>query len=70
MALIAILALQGAYPEGMPRDMARMASGQGFGTVKAVGRALYLASVLPFEVTSLLLTVAIVGAVVVAKGKI
>jgi NADH:ubiquinone oxidoreductase subunit 6 (subunit J) len=35
-----------------------------------VGRALYLFSVLPFEVTSLLLTVAIVGAVVVAKGKI
>jgi NADH:ubiquinone oxidoreductase subunit 6 (subunit J) len=38
--------------------------------VKSVGRALYLASVLPFEITSLLLTVAIVGAVVVAKGKI
>ena len=37
---------------------------------KAVGRTLYLFSILPFEITSLLLTVAIVGAVVVAKGKI
>ena len=42
----------------------------GFGGVKAVGRTLYLASILPFEVTSLLLLVAVVAAVVVAKGKI
>jgi NADH-quinone oxidoreductase subunit J len=41
-----------------------------FGTLKAVGRAIYLDSVLAFEVTSLLLLVAVVGAVVVAKGKI
>ena len=44
--------------------------GYQFGSVKAVGRAIYLNSVLPFEVTSLLLLVAVVGAVVVAKGKI
>ena len=41
-----------------------------FGTVKAVGRALFTQYLLPFEATSLLLTVAIVGAVVVAKEKI
>jgi len=56
--------------QGPVRDLAVEQLPTGFGTVKAVGRALYLFSVLPFEVTSLLLTVAIVGAVVVAKGKI
>jgi NADH-quinone oxidoreductase subunit J len=66
--LIAFLALGNAYPTGFLRDMAR--SQPTFGSVKGVGQALYIASVLPFEVTSLLLTVAIVGAVVVAKGKI
>ena len=45
-------------------------SAQGFGGVKAVGKVLYIASVLPFEITSLLLLVAVVAAVVVAKGKI
>jgi NADH-quinone oxidoreductase subunit J len=41
-----------------------------FGTVKAVGRILFTQYLLPFEATSLLLLVAIVGAVVVAKEKI
>jgi NADH-quinone oxidoreductase subunit J len=41
-----------------------------FGTVRAVGRILYTQYVLPFEATSLLLLVAIVGAVVVAKQRI
>ena len=41
-----------------------------FGTVKAVGRAIFSQYLLPFEATSLLLLVAIVGAVVVAKEKI
>jgi len=68
VGLIAFLALGNAYPTGLLRDMAR--TQPGFGSVKGVGQALYIASVLPFEVTSLLLTVAIVGAVVVAKGKI
>ena len=51
-----------------PAEMA--AVGPDFGTVKAVGRALFTDYLLPFEATSLLLTVAIVGAVVVAKEKI
>ncbi len=41
-----------------------------FGTVKAVGNVLYTQFLLPFEATSLLLLVAIVGAVVVAKERI
>ncbi len=41
-----------------------------FGTVKAVGRVLFTQYLLPFEATSLLLLVAIVGAVVVAKPRI
>ena len=44
--------------------------GPDFGTVKAVGRILFTQYLLPFEVTSLLLLVAIVGAVVVAKQRI
>jgi NADH-quinone oxidoreductase subunit J len=41
-----------------------------FGTVKAVGAVLFTEFLLPFEATSLLLLVAIVGAVVVAKERI
>ena len=41
-----------------------------FGTVAGVGRLLFEQYILPFEATSILLLVAIVGAVVVAKGKI
>ncbi len=44
--------------------------GGDFGTVRAVGRILFTQYVLPFEATSLLLLVAIVGAVVVAKQRI
>jgi NADH-quinone oxidoreductase subunit J len=66
--VIAWKAIGPAYPDGGPTyDKAHEV---GFGGVKAVGRTLYLASVLPFEVTSLLLLVAVVAAVVVAKGKI
>jgi NADH-quinone oxidoreductase subunit J len=38
--------------------------------VKAVGRILFTQYLLPFEATSLLLLVSIVGAVVVAKQRI
>jgi NADH-quinone oxidoreductase subunit J len=43
---------------------------EGFGTVAAVGRVLFNDHVLQFEAVSLLLLVAIVGSVVVAKGRI
>ncbi len=68
--LIAWRALGPAYPGAPVWDNAVRQAAAGFGGVKAVGRTLYLASVLPFEVTSLLLLVAVVAAVVVAKGKI
>jgi NADH-quinone oxidoreductase subunit J len=44
--------------------------GPEFGTVKAVGQLLFTQYLLPFEATSLLLLVAIIGAVVVAKQRI
>ena len=68
--LIAWRALGPAYPGAPQIDNAVRMAGAGFGGVKAVGRTLYIASVLPFEVTSLLLLVAVVAAVVIAKGKI
>src|SRR6266851_4982555 len=69
VGLIVVFALRTAY-SGPVRDLAVEQLPTGFGTVKAVGRALYLFSVLPFEVTSLLLTVAIVGAVAAAEAAV
>jgi NADH-quinone oxidoreductase subunit J len=43
---------------------------QTFGTLKSLGQILYTQYLLPFEAVSLLLLVAIVGAVVVAKSRI
>jgi NADH-quinone oxidoreductase subunit J len=40
------------------------------GTVEAIGRVLFTQFLFPFEVTSVLLTMAIVGAIVLAKKKI
>jgi NADH-quinone oxidoreductase subunit J len=66
VALVAVLA--NAIAEVRAGPAAALA--KDFGTVKAVGKVLYGQYLLPFEVTSLLLLVAIVGAVVVAKEKI
>jgi NADH-quinone oxidoreductase subunit J len=57
-----------AFVQSGPRAM--KAVGEDFGTVRAVGRILFTQYMLPFEATSVLLLVAIVGAVVVAKEKI
>ena len=62
--LCAAIARIGDAGMGVLPDPAR------FGTVKAVGTVLFTEFLLPFEVTSLLLLVAIVGAVVVAKERI
>jgi NADH-quinone oxidoreductase subunit J len=48
----------------------RMVNPETFGTVKEVGRILFRDYLLPFEATSVLLLVAIVGAVIVAKQKV
>lgn len=58
---------EGAIKGAADLDLATKAD---FGTVKAVGLAIYGPYLLPFEVTSLLLLVSIVAAVVVAKAKI
>jgi NADH-quinone oxidoreductase subunit J len=50
--------------------MPALRNAETFGTVRAVGQKLFTEFLLPFEVTSLLLLVAIVGAVVVAKERI
>jgi NADH-quinone oxidoreductase subunit J len=70
--LLAFRALGLAYGGSRPpHDMAQSAAyGAAFGSVRAVAHAVYVGSLLPFELTSLLLLVAIVGAVVVAKGRI
>lgn len=53
----------GAYRELHP-DAARL------GTVEAIGEAMFNKFLLPFEVTSFLLLVAIVGAVILAKKRV
>ena len=42
----------------------------GFGTTKAVGEILFTDYLLPFEIASILLLAAIVGAVILAKAKV
>jgi NADH-quinone oxidoreductase subunit J len=66
IGLVSLVAV--ATRETAGAEMARLPAD--FGTVKAVGRVLFTQYLLPFEATSLLLLVAIVGAVVVAKEKI
>jgi NADH-quinone oxidoreductase subunit J len=58
--------LPAADPEWM-KDPARVAR---FGTIKYLGEVLYTQWLFPFEAVSLLLLVAILGAVVVAKAKV
>jgi NADH-quinone oxidoreductase subunit J len=48
-------------PKTLPED---------FGTVATVGKALFTDFVLPFEVASILLLVAMIGALVLAKSKV
>jgi NADH-quinone oxidoreductase subunit J len=58
-----VLRLAGGFgPELPPRPV-------GFGTVSAVGHELFTTKIVPFELTGLLLLVAVVAAVTVARGK-
>jgi NADH-quinone oxidoreductase subunit J len=52
--------------QGMP-EMAPLPAG--FGSPAALGRVLYTVWLYPFEITSILLLVAVIGAVVLAKRK-
>jgi NADH-quinone oxidoreductase subunit J len=67
-AIMLVAVIAAAIGRTTETGMAQLAAD--FGTVKAVGRVLYTQFLLPFEITSLLLLVAIVGAVVVAKERI
>jgi NADH-quinone oxidoreductase subunit J len=55
---------------GNPGWTTNQAAVNSFGTISAVGQVMYTQWLFPFEVVSLLLLVAIVGAVVVAKPRI
>jgi len=57
-----------AISDSRGESMAKVTSD--YGTVRAVGRILFNQYLLPFEATSVLLLVAIVGAVVVSKQRI
>jgi NADH-quinone oxidoreductase subunit J len=71
LGAISLFAVLAAAIARLPdQAMGALAQPDRFGTVKAVGQVLYTQFLLPFEVTSLLLLVAIVGAVVVAKERI
>ena len=56
----------------VPNRVAILTGGeeQTFGTLKTIGEAIFTSWLLPFEAVSLLLLVAMVGAVVVAKSRI
>jgi NADH-quinone oxidoreductase subunit J len=54
-------------PGAVPVDVARA---NAMGTVEAIGTQLFTRFLFPFEVTSLLLTAAIVGAILLAKKKL
>lgn len=56
--------------EALPNQQMPTQLAANFGEVVGVGRMIFSQFVLPFEATSILLLVAIVGAVVVAKAKI
>jgi len=56
----AFLSLRGGFPARAP----------GYGTVEAVGREMYTRFFYPFEVVSLLLVAAMVGAVLLAKRRL
>ena len=68
-ALIGWMALYTVF-ERLPNQQMPTDLPEGFGGVAAVGRLIFSEFVLPFEATSILLLVAIVGAVVVAKARI
>jgi NADH-quinone oxidoreductase subunit J len=52
------------FEAGKPPEAA-----EGFGTIQGVGAALFSTYVLPFELISVLLVVAVIGAVILAKRR-
>ena len=67
--LLAVLAVTLGRTQAMPAELGPQAQAT-FGTMAAIGQSIYTSWLLPFEAVSLLLLVAMVGAVVVAKSRI
>jgi NADH-quinone oxidoreductase subunit J len=69
--LIAFLGLTAYFVQRMypAQDMVRFGGFQGGGPFE-IGRSLFTTNLLPFEVTSLLILIAIVGAIVLARKEI
>ncbi len=68
IALLGLLAF--VIQTRLPRGATVHFGGFTGGTAQAVGKALFTTYVLPFEVTSLLILIAIVGAIVLARKEI
>jgi NADH-quinone oxidoreductase subunit J len=62
--ILLVVAITRFHSEGAPTSSPR------FGTLQSIGAQLYTQWLLPFEALSLLLLVAMVGAVVVAKSRV
>lgn len=65
IGFVLVLRLAGILSGGQPATLPQLS--EGFGTIQAVGTHLFGPYVLPFEVTSVLLLIAIIGAVILAK---
>lgn len=66
-----MLGVAGAFLTLVPRSLPSVRElPEGFGGYRAVGAELFTRFVLPFEVTSLLILAAVVGAVVLAKRRL
>jgi len=66
--LIAFLGLVAYFVQRLfPRDVEVTFGGFTGGTAQAIGRALFTTYMLPFEITSILVLIAIVGAIVLAR---
>ena len=69
--LIALLGLLAFFVERLfPRGVSVRFGGFTGGTAQSVGKALFTTYLLPFEVTSLLILIAILGAIVLARKEL
>ncbi|RKH11714.1 NADH-quinone oxidoreductase subunit J [Corallococcus sp. CA047B] len=69
LGLLAVLSVTLGRTNSMPANLGPQAQAT-FGTMAAIGQSIFTTWLLPFEAVSLLLLVAMVGAVVVAKSRI
>lgn len=69
-AAILVLLVMAIAGTGVTDPPMMLSQSTSFGTLKHIGEIIYTTYLLPFEAVSLLLLVAIVGAVVVAKSRI